>query len=324
MSKAIRLHKQGGPEVMVLEEVEVGEPGPGQARVRHNACGLNYIDVYHRSGLYPLPMPSGIGQEGAGVVEAVGPGVNQVKPGDRVAYAGGAVGAYAEVRLMAADRLVNLPDGLSFEQGAAMMLQGMTAQYLLKRTYKVQPGDTILIHAAAGGVGLIVCQWAKALGATVIGTVGSDEKAALAKAHGCDHAIVYTRENFTQRVKEITGGALLPVVYDSIGKDTFIGSLDCLRPLGLMVSFGAASGPVPPVELSMLVSRGSLFLTRPTLVTYTAKREDLVATAKDLFDIVLSGKVKIEVLQRYALKDVVQAHRDLEARKTTGSTVLVP
>jgi len=309
---------------MVLEEVEVGEPGPGQARVRHNACGLNYIDVYHRSGLYPLPMPSGIGQEGAGVVEAVGPGVNQVKPGDRVAYAGGAVGAYAEVRLMAADRLVNLPDGLSFEQGAAMMLQGMTAQYLLKRTYKVQPGDTILIHAAAGGVGLIVCQWAKALGATVIGTVGSDEKAALAKAHGCDHAIVYTRENFTQRVKEITGGALLPVVYDSIGKDTFIGSLDCLRPLGLMVSFGAASGPVPPVELSMLVSRGSLFLTRPTLVTYTAKREDLVATAKDLFDIVLSGKVKIEVLQRYALKDVVQAHRDLEARKTTGSTVLVP
>ena len=309
---------------MVLEDVEVGEPGPGQARVRHHACGLNYIDVYHRSGLYPLTMPSGIGQEGAGVVEAVGPGVTQVKPGDRVAYAGGAVGAYAEVRLMAADRLVNLPDGLSFEQGAAMMLQGMTAQYLLKRTYKVQPGDTILIHAAAGGVGLIVCQWAKALGATVIGTVGSDEKAALAKAHGCDHAIVYTRENFTQRVKEITGSALLPVVYDSIGKDTFVGSLDCLRPLGLMVSFGAASGPVPPVELSMLVSRGSLFLTRPTLVTYTAKREDLVATAKDLFDIVLSGKLKIEVLQRYALKDVVQAHRDLEARKTTGSTVLVP
>jgi NADPH2:quinone reductase len=324
MSKAIRLHKQGGPEVMVLEDVEVGEPGPGQARVRHHACGLNYIDVYHRSGLYPLTMPSGIGQEGAGVVEAVGPGVTQVKPGDRVAYAGGAVGAYAEVRLMAADRLVNLPDGLSFEQGAAMMLQGMTAQYLLKRTYKVQPGDTILIHAAAGGVGLIVCQWAKALGATVIGTVGSDEKAALAKAHGCDHAIVYTRENFTQRVKEITGSALLPVVYDSIGKDTFVGSLDCLRPLGLMVSFGNASGPVPPIDLSMLVSRGSLFLTRPTLVTYTAKREDLVATAKDLFDIVLSGKVKIEVLQRYALKDVVQAHRDLEARKTTGSTVLVP
>jgi len=309
---------------MVLEDVEVGEPGPGQARVRHHACGLNYIDVYHRSGLYPLTMPSGIGQEGAGVVEAVGPGVTQVKPGDRVAYAGGAVGAYAEVRLMAADRLVNLPDGLSFEQGAAMMLQGMTAQYLLKRTYKVQPGDTILIHAAAGGVGLIVCQWAKALGATVIGTVGSDEKAALAKAHGCDHAIVYTRENFTQRVKEITGSALLPVVYDSIGKDTFVGSLDCLRPLGLMVSFGNASGPVPPIDLSMLVSRGSLFLTRPTLVTYTAKREDLVATAKDLFDIVLSGKVKIEVLQRYALKDVVQAHRDLEARKTTGSTVLVP
>ncbi len=309
---------------MVWEDVEVGEPGPGQARVRHNACGLNYIDTYHRSGLYSLPMPSGIGQEGAGVVEAVGADVTQVKPGDRVAYGSGPVGAYAEVRLMVADRLVNLPDGISFEQGAAMMLQGMTAQYLLKRTYKVQPGDTILVHAAAGGVGLILCQWAKVLGATVIGTVGSDEKAALAKAHGCDHAIVYTRENFAQRVKEMTVGAGLPVVYDSIGKDTFVGSLDCLRPLGLMVSFGSASGPVPPVDLSMLVSRGSLFLTRPTLVTYTAKREDLVAAAKDLFDVVLSGKVKIEVRQRYALKDAVQAHRDLEARRTTGSTLLIP
>ena len=324
MAKVIRFHKTGGPEVLVLEDVDVGEPGAGQARVRQSACGLNYIDTYHRSGLYPLPLPSGIGQEGAGVVEAVGPGVTQVKPGDRVAYAGGTVGAYADVRIMGADRLVNLPDGLSFEQGAAMMLQGMTAQYLLKRTYKVQPGDTILVHAAAGGVGLIMCQWAKALGATVIGTVGSDEKAALAKAHGCDHPIVYTRENFTQRVKELTVGAGLPVVYDSIGKDTFAGSLDCLHPLGLMVSFGNASGPVAPVDLSMLVSRGSLFLTRPTLVTYTAKREDLVASAKDLFDIVLSGKVKIEVRQRYALKDAVQAHRDLEARKTTGSTLLIP
>ena len=324
MSKAIRLHKQGGPEVMVWEEVEVGEPGQGQARVRHSACGLNYIDVYHRSGLYPLPMPNGLGLEGAGVVEAVGPGVTNVKAGDRVAYAAPPPGAYSEVRLMAADRLVNLPDGISFDQAAAMMLQGMTTQFLLKRAYKVQPGDTILMHAAAGGVGLIACQWAKALGATVIGTVGSEEKAALAKAHGCDHTIIYTRENFTERVKEITKGALLPVVYDSIGKDTFVGSLDCLRPMGMMVSFGNASGPTPPFEASMLASRGSLFFTRPSLMHYTAKREDLVATAKDLFDIVLSGKVKIEVRQRYALKDAAQAHRDLEARKTTGSTLLMP
>ena len=324
MSKAIRFQKPGGPEVLAWEDVEVGAPGQGEAQVRHHACGLNYLDTYHRSGLYKLPMPSGLGQEGAGLVEAVGPGVTNVKKGDRVAYAGGPVGAYAEVRNMPAERLVNLPDAISFEQGAAMMLQGMTVQYLLKRTYKVQPGDTILFHAAAGGVGLIACQWAKALGATVIGTVGSDEKAALAKAHGCDHTIVYTRENFTERVKEITKGALVPVVYDSIGKDTFVGSLDCLRPLGLMASFGSASGPVPAVELSMLQTRGSLYLTRPTLVTYTAKRDDLVATAKDLFDVVLSGKVKIEVRQRYALKDAAEAHRDLEGRKTTGSTVLVP
>jgi NADPH2:quinone reductase len=324
VSKAIRFHQTGGPEVLVWEEVQVGDPGPGEARVRHQACGLNYLDTYHRSGLYKLPLPSGIGQEGAGVVEAVGAGVTTVKVGDRVAYAGGPVGAYSETRNMPADRLVNLPDKITFEQGAAMMLQGMTVQYLLKRTYKVQPGDTILIHAAAGGVGLIACQWAKALGATVIGTVGSDAKAALAKAHGCDYPIVYTRENFTERVKEITKGAGVPVVYDSIGKDTFVGSLDCLRPLGLMASFGSASGPVPAVELSMLQTRGSLFLTRPTLVTYVAKREDLVATAKDLFDVVLSGKVKVEVNQRYALKDAAQAHRDLEARKTTGSTVLNP
>lgn len=324
MPKAIRLHKQGGPEVMVWEDVEVGDPGPGQARVRHHACGLNYIDVYHRSGLYPLPMPNGVGLEGAGVVEAVGQGVSNVKAGDRVAYASPPPGAYAEVRLMPADRLVNLPDGISFEQAAAMMLQGMTTQYLLKRTYKVQPGDTILMHAAAGGVGLIACQWAKALGATVIGTVGSDEKAALAKAHGCDHPIVYTRENFTERVKEITKGALLPVVYDSIGKDTFVGSLDCLRPMGMMVLFGNASGPIAPFDAGMLASRGSLFFTRPSLMHYTAKREDLVNSAKDLFDIVLAGKVKIEVNQRYALKDAAQAHRDLEARKTTGSTLLIP
>ena len=324
MSKAIRLHKQGGPEVMVWEDVEVGEPGAGQALVRHNACGLNYIDVYHRSGLYPLPMPSGIGMEAAGVVEAVGPGVSNVKKGDRVAYASGPVGAYAESRLMTADRLVNLPDGISFEQGAAMMLQGITAQYLLKRTYKVQPGDTILIHAAAGGVGLIACQWAKVLGATVIGTVGSEEKAALAKAHGCDHAIVYTRENFTQRVKEITGGALLPVVYDSIGKDTFNGSLDCLRPLGMMVTFGNASGPVPPFETSELAKRGSLFLTRPTLFSYTAKRQDLVTMAADLFDVVMTGKVRIEISQTYPLRAAAQAQIDLAARRTTGSIVLLP
>ena len=324
MSKAIRIQKPGGPEVLSWEDVEVGEPGEGQARVRHHAVGLNYIDTYHRSGLYKLPMPSGLGQEGAGVVEAVGAGVTHVKAGDRVAYAGGPPGAYSEVRNMPADRLVILPAALSFEQGAAMMLQGMTVQYLLKRTYKVKAGDTILFHAAAGGVGLIACQWAKALGATIIGTVGSDEKAALAKAHGCDHTIVYTRENFTERVKEITKGAGVPVVYDSIGKDTFVASLDCLSPLGLMASFGSASGPVAPVDLSMLQTRGSLFLTRPTLVTYTAKRADLEATAKDLFDIVISGKVKLEVNQRYALKDAAQAHRDLEARKTTGSTVLIP
>jgi len=309
---------------MVWEDVEVGEPGPGQARVRHNACGLNYIDTYHRSGLYSLPMPSGIGQEGAGVVEAVGADVTQVKPGDRVAYGSGPVGAYAEVRLMVADRLVNLPDGISFEQGAAMMLQGMTAQYLLKRTYKVQPGDTILVHAAAGGVGLILCQWAKVLGATVIGTVGSDEKAALAKAHGCDHAIVYTRENFAQRVKEMTVGAGLPVVYDSIGKDTFMGSLECLQPMGMMALFGAASGPVPLFDLGLLAKMGSLFITRPTLFTYIAQRSDLLAISGDLFDIVSSGKVKIEVNQTYALKDAAQAQIDLVARKTTGSTVLQP
>ncbi len=309
---------------MVWEDVEAGDPGAGQARVRHHGCGLNYIDVYHRSGLYPLALPNGIGLEAAGVVTAVGTGVANVKKGDRVAYASPPVGAYAEERCIAADRLVILPDAISFDQGATMMLQGMTAQYLLRRTYKVQPGDVILIHAAAGGVGLIVCQWAKALGATVIGTVGSDAKAALARAHGCDHAIVYTRENFTQRVKEITGGALLPVVYDSVGKDTFVGSLDCLRPMGMMVSFGNSSGPTAPFDAGMLASRGSLFFTRPSLMHYTAKRADLVASAKDLFDVILSGKVKIEVRQRYALKDAVQAHRDLEARKTTGSTLLVP
>ena len=324
MSHAIRMHETGGPDVLRWEEVPLGETAPNAARVRHHAVGLNFIDIYHRTGLYPLPLPSGLGLEGAGVVEAVGAEVTDLKPGDRVAYAGGPVGAYAEVRTIPADRLVKLPDTIDFQTGAAMMLQGLTAQYLLRRTYRVQPGDTILIHAAAGGVGLIVCQWAKALGATVIGTVGSDEKAALAHAHGCDHTIIYTRENFTERVRRITGGAGVPVVYDSIGKDTFMGSLDCLRPLGMMVTFGNASGPVPPFDTSELAKRGSLFLTRPSVITYTAKREDLVAMAEELFAVVGSGKVKIKVGQTYALRDAARAHGDLAARKTTGSTVLLP
>jgi NADPH2:quinone reductase len=327
MSHAIRIHATGGPEVLRWEEVGPGgtaTPGPNEARIRQAAVGLNFIDIYHRTGLYPLPLPSGIGLEGAGTVEAIGSAVTEVRVGDRVAYAGGPVGAYAEVRDIPADRLVRLPDAIDFKTAAAMMLQGMTAQYLLRRTYRVQPGDTILIQAAAGGVGLIVCQWAKALGATVIGTVSSDEKAVLAKAHGCDHPIVYTRENFVARVKEITGGTGVPVVYDSIGKDTFTDSLDCLRPMGMMVTFGNASGPVPPVDTLELSKRGSLFLTRPTLFTYVAKRADLVDTAQELFDIVMAGKVKIEVNQTYALKDAAQAHSDLAARKTTGSTVLLP
>jgi NADPH2:quinone reductase len=324
MPQAIRFHRTGGPEVLQWDTVDVPPPGPGEAQVRHHAVGLNYIDTYHRSGLYPVPLPSGIGMEGAGVVEAVGEDVTDLAPGDRVAYAGGPLGAYAEVRNIPAHRLVKLPAEISFELGAAMMLQGVTAQYLLRRTYRVQPGDTILIHAAAGGVGLIACQWAKALGATVIGTVGSDEKAALVRAHGCDHAIVYTRENFVERVREITGGKGVPVVYDSIGAHTFMDSLACLRPLGLMVSFGNASGPVPPVDIGLLAKMGSLFLTRPGLVTYTERREDLLAMAAELIEVVLSGKVKIEVNQRYALVDAAQAHRDLEGRRTTGSTILLP
>ncbi|HYT15262.1 MAG TPA: quinone oxidoreductase [Burkholderiales bacterium] len=324
MPKAIRIHQQGGPEVLKWEDVQSGDPGTGEARVRHKVCGLNFVDVYQRTGLYKLQLPSGMGNEGAGVVEAVGAGVTHVKAGDRVAYSGGPVGAYSEVRNMPADRLVVLPGGISFETGAAMMLKGMTAQYLLRRTYKVQPGETVLFHAAAGGVGLIATQWLKALGATVIGTAGSEEKCALAKAHGADHCINYRKDNFAERVKALTGGKGVPVVYDSVGKDTFMGSLDCLQPRGLMVSFGNASGPVPPFELGILSQKGSLYITRPTLATYTSKREDLVPTAKDLFDVVLSGKVKIEINNRYALKDAALAHRDLEARKTTGSTILVP
>ncbi|MES2538875.1 MAG: quinone oxidoreductase [Pseudomonadota bacterium] len=324
MSKAIRIFKTGGPEVMEYVDVDATDPGPGEARVRQAACGLNYIDVYFRSGLYPQALPAGLGAEGAGVVEAVGEGVTHVRPGDRVAYAGGPQGAYAEVRTMPAAVLVRLPDSINFDTAAAMMLQGLTVRYLFRRTFPLRGGETILFHAAAGGVGLIACQWAKALGVTMIGTVGSDDKAALAKAHGCTHVINYNKENFVERVKEITGGKGVPVVYDSIGKDTFIGSLDCLSPLGMMVSFGNASGPVPPFSLSELASRGSLFITRPSLFAYVAKREDLDAAAADLFSMVDSGKIKIDVNQRYALKDAAQAHRDLEARKTTGSTILIP
>jgi NADPH2:quinone reductase len=324
MTKAIRIFRTGGPEVMEYVDVEVGEPGPGEARVRHHACGLNYIDVYFRTGLYPQQLPAGLGMEGAGVVEAVGEGVTHVKPGDRVAYAARPPGAYAEARVMPAAVLVKLSDNIDFETGAAMMLQGLTVQYLFRRTFPLKGGETILFHAAAGGVGLIACQWARALGVNLIGTVGSDQKGELARQHGATHVINYNKEDFVARVKEITGGRGVPVVYDSIGADTFTGSLDCLSPLGTMVSFGSASGPVPPFSLNELASRGSLFITRPTLFSYSAKREDLEAMAADLFDVVGSGKVKIEINQRYALKDAAQAHIDLEGRKTTGSTILLP
>ncbi|MDG4551184.1 MAG: quinone oxidoreductase [Candidatus Contendobacter sp.] len=325
MSKAIRIHQYGGPEALRWEEVEVGEPGPGQLRVRHGAVGLNYIDVYHRTGLYPLPgLPWTLGMEGAGRVEAVGEGVTEFRIGDRVAYASPPPGAYAEVRLIPADRVVALPDAIDDRTAAAMMLQGLTAQYLLRRTYRVQPGDAILLHAAAGGVGLIASQWARHLGATVIGTVGSDAKAELARAHGCQHVIVYSRENFVERVRDITSGQGVAVVYDSVGKETFMGSLDCLRPLGMMVSFGNASGPVPAFEPGILAAKGSLFLTRPVLMTYTAQRSDLLASAAELFGVVTGGAVKIEVHQTYPLAEAAQAHRDLEARRTTGSTVLLP
>lgn len=325
MNHAIRIHEHGGPEAMKWEEIPTPSPGPGEALVRHAAVGLNYIDVYFRTGLYKPPsLPCVIGMEGAGIVEAVGEGVTVVRPGDRVAYATAPIGAYAEVRTIKADRLVKLPDDISFEVAAAMMLQGMTVEYLLRRTFPVKPGQTILVHAAAGGVGLIMCQWAKHLGATVIGTVGSDAKAELARAHGCDHPIVYTREDFQARVKEITGGKMLPVVYDSVGRETFLKSLDCLAPLGMMVVFGNASGAVPPFDVGILAAKGSLFLTRPTLATYTAKREDLVASAEALFEVVRKGAVKIEVNQRFPLRDAAEAHRALEARRTTGSTVLLP
>ncbi len=324
MGKGVIFYETGGPEVLRYEDLNIKELGPDETRVRHVAIGLNFIDIYQRSGLYKVPLPSVAGNEGAGIVEAVGKNVSHIKPGDRVAYAGGLLGAYCDERNIPADRLCRVPESISLEQAAAMMLKGMTVQYLIRRTYPVQAGDTVLFHAASGGVGLIACQWLKALGVTVIGTAGSDEKCALAMQHGADHCINYHTENFMERVREITHGAGVAVVYDSVGKDTFAGSLDCLRPLGMMVSFGNASGPVPSFELNLLAQKGSLFITRPTLMTYIASRSDLEKTASDLFNIVQNNKVKIEITHRYELKDAVQAHRDLESRKNTGSSILIP
>jgi NADPH2:quinone reductase len=325
MPHVVRFHKTGGPEVLQWEEVKVGDPGPGELRIAHRGVGLNYIDTYHRTGLYPVPLPSGIGLEAAGVVEAAGSGVTEFKAGDRVAYCNGPVGAYAEVKLHPAERCVKVPDGVSFEQAASMMLQGLTVQYLLRRMY-VQPkaGDTVLWHAAAGGVGLIACQWARALGVNLIGTVSSEEKAALARENGCAHTVIYTKEDFVARVNEITGGKKVPIVYDSVGKDTFMKSLDCLQVRGLMVTFGNSSGAVPPVDLGILSAKGSLYVTRPSLMGYASKREELVAASGELFEMVQSGRINVVPRQRYALKDAEQAHRDLEGRKTTGSTVLLP
>ena len=324
MAKAIRMQRTGGPEVMEYVDVDVAAPGPGEAQVRNLAIGLNFIDVYFRTGLYPQDLPAGLGMEGAGVVEAIGAGVTEVAVGDRVSYAARPNGAYAELRNVPASILLRLPDAISFDTAAAATLQGLTVQYLFTGTAQLKAGDTILFHAAAGGVGLIAAQWARELGVTMIGTVGSEAKAALAKAHGCAHVINYNTENFAQRVAEITGGKKVSVVYDSIGKDTFYGSLDSLAPRGLMVSFGNASGPVPPFALSELASRGGLYVTRPALGNYTATRADLEARATDLFARVGNGSIKIEINQRYALADVGQAHSDLEARRTTGSTILLP
>ncbi len=326
-SPTILIHQPGGPEAMVLVDLPVGDPGPGEIRIRHHACGLNYIDVYHRTGLYTLPLPLSLGMEAAGVVEAVGGGVTHLKAGDRAAYASNPPGSYSLLRVMPAKCVVKLPDAISFETGAAMMLKGLTAQYLLRKTLPqagLQPGDHVLFHAAAGGVGLIACQWARALGLQLIGTAGSDEKCALAREHGAAFTINYKTEDFLARVKEITGGQGVKVVYDSIGKDTWDKSLDCLRPFGLMASFGSASGPAPPFPIALLAAKGSLYATRATLFTHIATREATQAMADDLFAMVSSGKIKIRIAQRYALKDAAQAHRDLEARKTTGSSVLIP
>jgi NADPH2:quinone reductase len=325
MPKAVMIHETGGPEVLRFEEYDPGMPGRGEALVRHEAIGVNFIDIYHRIGLYPLPnLPAVIGMEGAGIVEAVGEGVSEVSVGDRVAYAGLPPGAYAEVRVIPAHRLVALPRTIPARQAAGMMLRGMTARYLLHGCYMVKPGDTILIHAAAGGVGTLVCQWAKHLGATVIGTVGSEEKAEIARSNGCRHTILYRQDDLTSRVKEITGGTGVDVVYDSVGKDTFMKSLDCLRPMGTIVSFGQSSGPVPPFDIGILSIKGSLFLTRPSLMTYTARREDLLAHARDLFEVVESGVVKVQIGKTYSLADAGMAHRDIESRRTTGSVILIP
>ena len=323
MAKAVRYHKQGGPEVLQYDDVQVGDPGPGQARIRHTAIGVNFVDTYQRSGLYPMQLPQVAGNEGAGVVEAVGQGVTDLKPGDRVAYTG-LPGSYCDLRIVPADRMVKLPEGITDEQAASMMLKGLTVHYLIHTTYPVKRGETVLWHAAAGGVGLIACQWLKHLGVTVIGTAGSDEKCALAKAHGAEHIINYSKENFVERVAAITGAKKVPVVYDSVGKTTWEGSLECLRPRGLMVSFGNASGPVAPVNLGILQQKGSLYVTRPTLATHIATRADLVQRANDLFNVVRNGTVKIETTKKYRLADAAQAHRDLEGRKTTGSIVLQP
>ncbi|HEX5394263.1 MAG TPA: quinone oxidoreductase [Rhodocyclaceae bacterium] len=320
----IRIHQTGGPEVLQWEEVAVPPPGPGEVTLQQEAVGLNFVDIYVRTGLYPAPLPSGLGQEGAGVVTAVGEGVTDLRVGDRVAYAGGPLGAYAEVRNMPAQHLVRLPDGISTELAAAMLLRGLTAQYLLRRTYRVQSGDPVLIHSAAGGVGMIAAQWAKALGAHVIGTVGSAGKAELARSHGCDEVIILGQENLPERVKALTGGEGVAVAYDAVGKDTFFDSLDSIRPLGMMVSFGNASGPVPPISVLELSKRGSLFLTRPSLFAYTRKRGDLLAMAEELFDVIKTGKVKIEVGQSYALQEAGRAQTDLAERRTTGCTVLLP
>lgn len=323
MSYAIRIHETGGPEKLVWDEIAVGEPGPGQARLRQTAVGVNFIDIYFRTGLYPLPLPFIPGREAVGVVEAVGPDVTSLKPGDRVVYSG-VQGAYAQVRLVPADRLVKLPDSISDEAGAAMMQKGMTAQFLCRQTYRVSKGDTVLVHAAAGGVGIVLCQWAKHLGATVIGTVSTEEKADLVKAHGCDHALIHGKDDFVKAVKEITGGVGVPVVYDSIGKDTFMGSLDCLRPRGLMVLYGQSSGAVPPFDISILDKKGSLYLTRPTQNAYLPTRAAVEEGAQEVFDVVESGAVKVHINQRFALKDAADAHRAMESRKTTGSLVLLP
>ena len=323
MAKAVRYHQQGGPEVLQIDDVAVGDPGPGQVRIRHTAIGVNFVDTYQRSGLYPMQLPAVAGNEGAGVIEAVGKGVKDLKKGDRVCYTG-IPGSYCEERLVPAERMVKLPKGISEEQAASMLLKGLTVHYLIFTTYKAKKGDTVLWHAAAGGVGLIACQWLKKLGVTIIGTVGSEEKAKLAKAHGCTHVINYSTENFVERVKEITKGRKLPVIYDAVGKTTWEGSLDCLQPRGLMVSFGNASGAVPPVNLGILSTKGSLYVTRPTLATHIASRADLVKRSKDLFEAVKSKKVKIETTARYKLADAANAHRDLEGRKTTGSVILVP